>query len=199
MLLGGARVSRNKAPGPVDLDLIRRSVTLAAILAHYQLDGGLKRVGSQLVGRCPIHGGTNDRQFVVNPEKQTWKCFAPRHESGGGTLELVAELEKTDVRGAALLIAGWFAIPIERDVRDNAQRNRSVGMSGNHPSHKVFTVDGDGEDAFWTRIGSAWTTKGDGFNIVLSALPVNGRLVMRPWKPDEEEDEKKSVKDRGRK
>ena len=53
-------------------------------------------------------------------------------------------------------------------------------MSGNAPSHKVYAIEGEGEDAFWTRIGSAWPHKdGKGFNITLSALPVNGRIVIR--------------------
>ena len=60
-------------------------------------------------------------------------------------------------------------------------------MSDNQkPSHKAFTVEdrgeGDDGDAFWTRIGSAWPHKdGKGFNIVLSALPVNGRIVLREF------------------
>jgi hypothetical protein len=50
---------------------------------------------------------------------------------------------------------------------------------------KVFVVEdreeeGEGNDAFWTRIGSAWPHKdGKGLNLVLSALPINGRLVLR--------------------
>ena len=58
-------------------------------------------------------------------------------------------------------------------------------MSGK-PSHKAYTVEDRGErednDAFWTRIGSAWPHKdGKGLNIVLSALPVNGRVVLREY------------------
>ena len=52
-------------------------------------------------------------------------------------------------------------------------------MSDNKkPTHKVFVVEeregeGKDEDAFWTRVGSAWPHKdGKGYNIVLSALPL---------------------------
>ena len=69
-------------------------------------------------------------------------------------------------------------------------------MSGK-PSHKVFVVEdkdvaeGADPDAFWTRVGSAWPHKdGKGLNLVLSALPINGRLVLREYTP---EDEKKDV------
>lgn len=48
------------------------------------------------------------------------------------------------------------------------------------PTHGVFVVEGDGRDAFWTRIGAAWAHRdGQGFNLVLAATPVSGRLVLR--------------------
>lgn len=64
-------------------------------------------------------------------------------------------------------------------------------MSGK-PTHKVFVVedragDGDESDAFWTRVGSAWPHKdGRGLNVVLSALPVNGRVVLREYTAEDE-------------
>ncbi len=60
------------------------------------------------------------------------------------------------------------------------------------PTHNVFTVEdrGEGEDPFWLKIGAAWPHKdGKGFNITLSALPPDNRLVLRV--PSEQgEDEK---------
>jgi hypothetical protein len=44
------------------------------------------------------------------------------------------------------------------------------------------------QDDFWLNIGTAFPhEKGDGFNIVLQALPLhgNGRLVMRAFEPDQ--------------
>ena len=64
-------------------------------------------------------------------------------------------------------------------------------MSGK-PTHKVYVVEdrsGDSEDndAFWTRVGSAWPHKdGKGLNVVLSALPVNGRIVLRQYTAEDE-------------
>lgn len=50
----------------------------------------------------------------------------------------------------------------------------------NLPSHGVFTVEGEGERAFWTRVGAAWPHQdGEGFNVTLTALPLTGRLVIR--------------------
>lgn len=59
----------------------------------------------------------------------------------------------------------------------------------NRPSHRLFNVTGDGGNARWTDIGVAWATKdGKGFTLVLNAIPVNGRVVMRI---NEEKDAKK--------
>lgn len=50
-----------------------------------------RRIGDQLVCPHPVHGSTNNSNFVVNPEKNVWHCF--RCNSGGGALSLIAVLE----------------------------------------------------------------------------------------------------------
>lgn len=51
------------------------------------------------------------------------------------------------------------------------------------PSHEAHVVTGEGESAFWTKIGAVWPhDDGKGFNIELIALPINGRLVVRERK-----------------
>ncbi len=56
----------------------------------------------------------------------------------------------------------------------------------NQTPHAVYVVEGEGDDAFWTKVGAAWQHQdGKGFNITLSALPLNGRLVVREPKVDE--------------
>lgn len=50
----------------------------------------------------------------------------------------------------------------------------------NRPSHRLFNVTGDGDNARWTDIGVAFATKdGNGYTLILNAIPVNGRVVMR--------------------
>src|SRR3989338_1711762 len=51
----------------------------------------LHRVGGQLVCGHPVHGSTNNNNFVVHPEKNVWHCF--RCGTGGGALSLIAVLE----------------------------------------------------------------------------------------------------------
>ena len=49
----------------------------------------------------------------------------------------------------------------------------------NRPSHRLFNVTGDGDNARWTDIGVAWPTKdGKGFTLALNVVPLNGRVVM---------------------
>ena len=61
--------------------------------------------------------------------------------------------------------------------------------NSNRPSHRLFNVTGDGDNARWTDIGVAWATKdAKGFTLALNAIPVNGRIVMRI---NEEKDAKK--------
>ncbi len=184
-----------KPPYGVDFAHVKRVVPLTAILSRYGLDAALRRVGAQLRGACPIHRGRNKRQFVVDPNTSSWRCFGDC-DAGGGPLEFVAAMENVGIKEAALLIADWFAIPHEKGATQRKQRRKQV--SGK-PSHKAYVVEDRGEgndaDAFWTRIGSAWPHKdGKGINIVLSALPANGRLVLREYTDEDakEEEEKKA-------
>jgi hypothetical protein len=47
-----------------------------------------------------------------------------------------------------------------------------------------------GQDDFWLNIGAAFMHQdGEGFNIVLQALPLNGKIVLRPPKDDKKDNE----------
>ena len=67
---------------------------ISAVLERYGILSDLKRVGSQLKGCCPIHQGSNPKQFAVDLNKGLWHCFGDCNR-GGGMLELVAELERS--------------------------------------------------------------------------------------------------------
>jgi hypothetical protein len=55
------------------------------------------------------------------------------------------------------------------------------------PTHAVYVVDGEGDNAFWTKVGAAWQHEDrEGFSISLTALPLNGRLVVRKPKANGE-------------
>jgi len=182
----------------IDFDRLRHLVPLSLILSHYGLDAELKRVGSQLRGCCPVHNGSNPAQFVVDLKKGVWRCFGDCSR-GGGSLELVAEIEHLALRDAACLITQWFSIAPQARTRGHSHQQKGQAMSGK-PSHKVFVVEdkevaeGAEPDAFWTRVGSAWPHKdGKGLNLVLSAVPINGRLVLREYTPEDEKKDAEKV------
>lgn len=51
------------------------------------------------------------------------------------------------------------------------------------PTHHVFVVEGEGTNAFWTKIGAAWQhADGQGLNLTLSLMPLDGRVVIRTAK-----------------
>ena len=49
------------------------------------------------------------------------------------------------------------------------------------PTHVAYQVrDLANNKSFWTRIGSAWAHKdGNGFNIQLECVPLDGRITLR--------------------
>lgn len=49
------------------------------------------------------------------------------------------------------------------------------------PSHTAYQVrDREGKKGIWTRIGSAWAhADGNGFNIQIEAVPLDGRISLR--------------------
>jgi hypothetical protein len=64
------------------------------------------------------------------------------------------------------------------------------------PDFRVYTViKRDGKDDYWLNLGVAFKHEdGEGYNLLLQALPTEGKLVMRTYKEDAEpkEDDKKS-------
>lgn len=91
----------------VDYKEIKERVTMEMVLTHYGVFGKLKPSGSNLVGCCPIHKGSNPRQFSVSPERNIFNCFG-NCKSGGNVIDFVAKMEKVDLRQAALLLKDWF-------------------------------------------------------------------------------------------
>jgi hypothetical protein len=57
------------------------------------------------------------------------------------------------------------------------------------PTHRVYTViRREGQDDYWLNIGLAFPHKdGSGFNIVLQALPLDGKIVRREVTDDQPE------------
>lgn len=62
--------------------------------------------------------------------------------------------------------------------------NTNSTATGKAPSHVVYHVrdigEGQNRKSFWTRIGSAWAHgDGQGFNVQVECVPLDGRLTLR--------------------
>ena len=62
------------------------------------------------------------------------------------------------------------------------------------PDFRVYTViKRDGKEDFWLNLGVAFKhDDGQGFNVLLQAQPLDGKLVLRTYKDDPEEEKPKS-------
>jgi hypothetical protein len=50
------------------------------------------------------------------------------------------------------------------------------------PTHGVYVVQGDGDNARWMKIGAAWQNRdGKGMNVILDALPLTNKVVVREF------------------
>jgi hypothetical protein len=58
-----------------------------------------------------------------------------------------------------------------------------------HPTHRVYAVTKRGDKSYWHNIGAAWAHQnGDGFNLRLEYLPLNGAdIVIRKPRPEAED------------
>lgn len=77
------------------------------------------------------------------------------------------------------------AAPAQEQSQQPAQaagqeQNQSAG-AGRGPSHIAYHVREVGEDkSYFNRVGSAFEHKdGEGYNVILDALPVDGKLTLR--------------------
>jgi len=57
-------------------------------------------------------------------------------------------------------------------------------------SHKVFNVRdrGEGKKSSWTEIGVGFENKDGSLNLMLDAVPISGKIQVRPYEPKAKED-----------
>jgi DNA primase len=120
-------MSTNQRENWVDYKELKERVTMEKVLARYGLLEKLRPSGANLVGVCPIHKGSNPRQFSVSLEKNAFNCFG-NCKAGGNVLDFVAKMEKVKLREAALLLQNWFpsgAGTPASEEQDEARRDRT--------------------------------------------------------------------------
>src|SRR5437868_2444119 len=76
-----------------------------------------------------------------------------------------------------------------RGVTVNLTERRPVVAN---PDYRAYTViKREGKDDFWLNLGVAFRHEdGEGFNLLLQAMPLDGKLVLRTYKEKPEEQEK---------
>jgi hypothetical protein len=64
-------------------------------------------------------------------------------------------------------------------------------MANQQPAYRAYTViKREGAEDFWLAIGAAFMHQdGDGYNVVLQALPIDGKIVLRLPKGEEQTSE----------
>ena len=104
----------------VDFKELKRRISMRQLLEHYDLiDQMQEKDENTLIGRCPITQSKSETAFKVRLDKNIWYSFAFEGDgAGGNALDFVAQMEDTDVLGAANLMAEWFDIQSEESDTD---------------------------------------------------------------------------------
>lgn len=85
----------------IDFVELKEKVCIEQVIELLQLN--LKKSGKQLRGCCPIHDGTDTKEFVVTPEKGLFYCF--KCKEGGDLIKLYAAVKGMEQKIAAVEIA----------------------------------------------------------------------------------------------
>ncbi len=94
----------------LDFRRLRRLVSIETVLARRGLLSNLRTRGGRLVGPCPIHGGDNPTAFVVDRQRNLWRCFTGC-ASGGDVVELIRRLDHVGYAAAAVVLASHVGEP----------------------------------------------------------------------------------------
>jgi DNA primase len=185
----------------VDFKELKSAVPITAVLEHYGIDWmrpqGAKAAG-ELRGRCPIHAGDNPDSFSVNTKKNIFQCFGCGAK--GNVLDLVAAMEKCNMRDAGLKLHTWFAggKPLDcrgvelgqtktgkLDIRENTERKlarEKTGSQQEETANKPLTFELRGIDhthAYLTERGIAEKTAAEfGVGFFPGKGSMSGRVVI---------------------
>ncbi len=165
---------------PATLEEIRRRCDIGEIVGQYVT---LKRVGRNLLGRCPFH---DDRtpSFSVSPEKQLFHCFGCK--ASGDVFGFVMRKEGLDFLEAVETLArrAGVRLPEDRPSPEEARRRsdreedlRALAAAAEF-YHRLLKEDPAAEGArrYLRQRGVSDATR-DRFR--LGFAPTDGRAVVR--------------------
>jgi transposase len=109
----------------VDFAHIRSQISIERVLQHQGLLDRLVGSGAQRRGPCPVHacdGDTKSRSFMVNLQKNVFRCLNPHCAIRGNTLDLWSAIHQKSPYEAALDLVATFYLQ-SRPNRDEATRD----------------------------------------------------------------------------
>jgi DNA primase len=89
----------------LDFAALKAAISIDRVADWLQVDLK-KQPNGQMRGCCPIHQGSNEREFVITPSKGLYFCFGPC--GGGDCIKLTAHVLKIGTKEAAQKIAEHF-------------------------------------------------------------------------------------------
>jgi DNA primase len=106
----------SKSLGYIDIAAVKAATTLEQVLTHYGILDQLEPCGSSLRGCCPIHKGTNHKQFSVTLSINAWKCFS-ECQQGGNHIDFVMRMEDCSLIQAGWKMNDWFNLGHEAKAK----------------------------------------------------------------------------------
>jgi len=108
------------------IDEVRERLDAVAVVEDYVR---LERRGGRYWARCPFHAGGQERtpSFTVDPDKKLYKCFGCG--KGGGMVDFVMEMEKTDYVETILSLARKFGVRIDYEEGARAGEEAEAARS----------------------------------------------------------------------
>lgn len=106
----------SKSLGYIDIAAVKAATTLEQVLSHYGILEQLEPCGSSLRGCCPIHKGTNPKQFSVTLAMNAWKCFS-ECQHGGNHIDFVMRMENCTLVQAGWKMNEWFNLGHEAKAK----------------------------------------------------------------------------------
>lgn len=91
-------------PPHLDFQILKRRVSFEQVLTDKALLGQLRRRTGRLVGPCPLHRGDNPNAFVIDLQKNLWRCFTGC-DAGGDVVEFLRRLDGKTYRQTAEYLA----------------------------------------------------------------------------------------------
>ena len=123
------------------IDQIRMRADIVEVVQSYVPT--LKKAGATWKACCPFHQEKTP-SFVVNPQRQTYKCFGCG--KGGNAISFIMDFEKLDFPNAVELLARKYGIiipdpePVHYHSGKNAEENRTVHESSYSTRERLYQL-----------------------------------------------------------